>query len=72
MVQCTYDIVVYLCSILYCGIVPIKTIVSCLYYSLEYHLNVRSVNIYISLVICTNKIAKLGDDDESKFLTAIC
>ena len=57
MVHYTYYIVVYFCGILYCGI-PIENhcILFVLYtYSLEYHLNVQSVNIYISLVICNDK-----------------
>ena len=57
MVHYAYYIVVYFCGILYCGI-PIEKqcILFVLYtYSLEYHLNVQSVNIYISLVICNDK-----------------
>ena len=59
MIHNTYFVVAYLLFNLNVHIYQWRTIVSCLYYihavSSTIDLNVRSVNIYISLVICNDK-----------------
>ena len=52
MIHNTYFVVEYLLFILNVHILPLYPVHT---YSLEYHLHVRSVNIYISLVICNDK-----------------
>ena len=58
MIYNTYFVAAYLLFILKVHILPMENhcILFVLYtYSLEYHLHVRAVNIYISLVICNDK-----------------